>query len=422
MQSGMISFHPNVSSTSKTEAMRIKLTCVFLPASMLMLAHQTLGQSQWTTDINGRTWLSTVNPNPLPSQVNVATNFNAVGIQSCFSIFGGQGNLHNFNLMELHSAANNRGFMRFYRGNDQTEQMGRIFFNDAANLGFNLQATAQGGTLWGRNRANLTTLDIYGNGWRLIDDVNFNANGYTANPRVGYMALGHAANMDVNSANYVLPISRFTLVHSTAPDATAVSSAQVSSAIAGYRPWMRNMITLVGNGNLGFVGQKFRMSGSTETSDSTDVVIGTSDDNLPANTSRYGNISFRYSTTPGAANVGSAGTLESLETMRIRHARTSSTDPIQGFVGIGDWINTVGSPVPDERLDILDRTVRIRQLPTNTYFAPDADDDKVVVVRSDGRLNWRTLPGGGGTDCDWDPAIGDIATAYKPSSAALCPE
>lgn len=313
---------------------------------------------------------------------------------------------------------------RWYRGPLTNEQMGRVFFNAAPNEGFNMQATRQGGTLWGRNSANAAVLSVYGNGWRLLDDVDFDVFTYLANPRVGYMALGHAGSMD-NTGTANLPVTRLTLVHSTGPASGTADPLRIQRALRAYRPWMRNGTSHVGNGNWAYVGQRNSMTGTTEVSDSTDLVIGVGDDAPIIGASHFNTISFRFTTDPTLANVGSAGTLEGLELARFRPFRMNATSPVEGFFGIGDYANS-GGQLPEERLDVLDKTIRARQLPTAAYLAPTTDDDKVVVVRTDGRLNWRdasTL--GGAADCDWDilgAGASILAGAHNTTLSATCPD
>lgn len=403
--------------------MSTRSTFLSLSATLLLncLVHGQADGDFTISNAAGQTFLGPDNSLPLmgitPGSVTIGT---APVSTSALNVFGGQGALHPFNLLELHSSANTtQGMARWYRGPLTNEQMGRVFFNASPNEGFNMQATRQGGTLWGRNSANAAVLGVYGNGWRLIDDVTFDVFTYLANPRVGYMALGHAANMD-NTGTANLPITRLTLVHSTGADAAAADPLRVQRSLRAYRPWMRNGVSYVGNGNWAYVGQRMQMTGTTEQSDSTDYVIGVGDDTPIAGASRFNNISFRFTTDPTLANVGSAGTLEGLEMARFRPFRPNPTAPVEGFFGVGDYANS-GGQLPEEIVDVLARTIRVRQLPTATYQAPTSDDDKLVVVRADGRLNWRDASTvGAGAACDWTitPGAGigvnDVYTAWGP--------
>lgn len=164
-----------------------------------------------------------------------------------------------------------------------------------------------------------------------------------------------------------------------------------------YRPWMRNGISMTGNDDFMYVGQLYRAG-----FDESDAVIAWGDNALaPAGPDH---LRFLF--------MGDAIDLEGTEVSRITG---------EGFFGIGDF--DAAAAQPDERLDLLTRTARIRQLPSATYQAPTTDDDKVMVVRSDGRVNWRDAASL--TDCDWaiDPATGNVLTAFWPGVLApTCPD
>lgn len=109
--------------------------------------------------------------------------------------------------------------------------------------------------------------------------------------------------------------------------------------------------------------------------------------------------------------------------MRIRPYRAAADGPVQGFVGIGDFLSAATGP--EERLDVLDRTVLIRRL------VPDYQDDaltRVVMVDANGRLHWKNIgswpsSGTGTTDCKWTlqgSGNQNIATAYVGNTG--CPQ
>ena len=184
----------------------------------------------------------------------------------------------------------------------------------------------------------------------------------------------------------------------------------------GYRPWQRNGIAFTGNNDHMYIGHKYTTDPVTggELLDYTDAVIQWSDN---PGTALGDRMRFLFTSTYTAAATGN-GSLEGLEGMRLKPADNGA----EIMVGIGDWY--AAGVDPDERLDVLTKTVRVRQLPLLTYQAPISDDDKVVVVRSDGRLNWRdanTL----GADCDWTVtpgAKGNNVWTAAGAAIADCPD
>jgi hypothetical protein len=158
---------------------------------------------------------------------------------------------------------------------------------------------------------------------------------------------------------------------------------------------MRNGVTMTGNSDQAYIGQKYRGP------DSTDMVIQWSD-NPGAGSYTPDHMRFIFTSNYSASRDTGCKSLEGLEAMRMY--------PVDSFnvnVGIGDFWKAgvlAGATVePSERLDLVDRTIRMRKL------IPDFNNDtlsRVVVVDGLGRLNWRrvsSLPtgGGGGTDCRW---------------------
>lgn len=121
---------------------------------------------------------------------------------------------------------------------------------------------------------------------------------------------------------------------------------------------------------------------------------------------------FKFIYTGHNQTATVASSTPGLELGRFQPAATLN----EGYFGVGDW--TTASATPDERLDILDRTVKIRRL------IPDYNDnslDNVVVADAAGRLHWRdasTL-----SDCDWEVTGTDnVVTAYAAGPLAGCPD
>ncbi|MBL8011861.1 MAG: tail fiber domain-containing protein [Flavobacteriales bacterium] len=108
---------------------------------------------------------------------------------------------------------------------------------------------------------------------------------------------------------------------------------------------------------------------------------------------------FIYTGTDGTSTV-SAGA-DGLELGRFQP--DVSLD--EGYFGVGDW-TTIAPLLPDERLDLADQTIRLRNFmdPLPSYLTTSYENDAltraVVVDPADGRLYWRELPGSLG-DCEW---------------------
>lgn len=173
----------------------------------------------------------------------------------------------------------------------------------------------------------------------------------------------------------------------------------------GYRPWMQNGITLTGNADQGYLGQKYTSL------DNTDMVIQWSDN--PAG-SHYGTDRMRFIFTNGFnGSTSGARSMEGLEGMRLFPKNDKEIN-----VGIGDF-NAFGGD-PTERLHVRDGRVRIQKLPDD----PETDQPyKVMVVDAStdpnerGVVKWKNISGFG--DCTWKlQANNDVASVYDGSS---CP-
>ena len=131
----------------------------------------------------------------------------------------------------------------------------------------------------------------------------------------------------------------------------------------GYRSWMKNGVTMTGNGDQMYVGQLYRAE------DYTDATITWSDNPGSWKADRL-TFNFTGGYTQGAEGCSS---LYGIQTLVVQPAENCT----EAFVGIGDF--DAVSATPDERLDVLDGRVRIRELPTE--LEADTLDRSVVVVR-----------------------------------------
>jgi hypothetical protein len=232
--------------------------------------------------------------------------------------------------------------------------------------------------------------------------------------RIGYAAIGRNDEwLTVPVATDIRgPWSRLHLFHNVMGD----------RPYFGFRSQMRNGITLTGNSDLAYMGQWFD-HGSTgegnEVGDRSNVVFGLAENVLPSGLDHHwDNFSFRFfgdmSLTDGAASG-----LEGLEMMRIRPYRAQADAPVQGFVGIGDFLSAATGP--EERLDILTGRLRIRELPLAAN--ENASLAKYLVTDNNGVIHWRNVPGsGGGGGCEWDQVTGsnNLRTAWS-GAASGCP-
>ncbi len=188
--------------------------------------------------------------------------------------------------------------------------------------------------------------------------------------------------------------------------AAATNNAQTSSD----RPWMNVGMTLTGNSDHSYVGQKARAA------DKTDMVIHWSDN--PA--TWYGPDRLRFLFTSGYSSSSASGAYseEGLEGMRLY-----PVTPDEVHVGIGDfYAANLSDPTitePEERVDVVDGRVRIRQLPNEAVMDTT---DQFVVVNEDGVLGWQNiaaLP----DNCEWTMSTGSqhVWTAVGPTDPA-CPD
>ncbi|MFN8352244.1 MAG: tail fiber domain-containing protein, partial [Flavobacteriales bacterium] len=230
----------------------------------------------------------------------------------------------------------------------------------------------------------------------------------------GYAALGSRPNyMNTGPTRPRGPWSRWHLFHN----------------VNGTRPWfahrsqMRNGMTLTGNSDHAYIGQWFDQGENgieAEVDDHSNLVIATSEDAIPEGFAHYwDNISFRFFSDLSGAD-GAASSVNGLETMRIQPHRPGAGARVEGLVGIGDFLSAGLSP--EERLDLLDGTLRIRSMGSPGLYNNDNLDRVLVVDPVNGRVHWRnasTLGGGGGLSCTSTPVWWTFtgATALNVSTA-----
>lgn len=192
-----------------------------------------------------------------------------------------------------------------------------------------------------------------------------------------------------------------------------------------YRPWMQTGITMTGNDDHNYFGQK------ASSLDFTDVVLHWSD-----NPGKFLKDRMRFIFTSSFSGAASgSGSLEGLEGMRLFPVDDNSI-----HIGMGDFYaaNLADPSItePTERLDIVDGRVRIRELPeasgeaTGTYKVMVVDDAATPngergVVKWVDPLDLPPTGGTGGGDCDWviNTSANRLTTAFQPvNSNGNCPE
>jgi hypothetical protein len=167
-----------------------------------------------------------------------------------------------------------------------------------------------------------------------------------------------------------------------------------------YRPWMDNGITFTTNSDQMYIGHKVETG-----SDQTAAVIQWGDNDAPDAGPDVLKFLFMGGYTGGNYGVGG---LNGRELGRFHP---------QGFLGLGDW--QAAAQQPDERLDLLSRTIRLRDFVHPTLYRNDTYDRILVVNPADGRVHWRPVSSLVTADCDWVvQGTNDVSTAY---AGSVCP-
>jgi hypothetical protein len=272
--------------------------------------------------------------------------------------------------------------------------------------------------------------DEFGQLFHLVDEKQFNINAplghllfrtndewrMRINPKDPYSALGSFSNIPAEGFVGISPTKEFwgngpgpfSRLHLAEP-------GSINAQAIGYRPWQRNGISFTGNGDQGYIGQKY--DNEEQETDKTDMVVQWSDN--PGNW-KGDRMRFIFTSRYDPGSPTGMNSLEGLEGMRLY---PDEHDFIN--VGIGDFF--AGGDDPTERLDVRTGRVRIRQLPTDA-IAPTLT--KFLVVDDTpgpdfGVVKWRNVPPGTGGGCEWTllgapGSSSNIATAYNGNPG--CPQ
>ena len=235
------------------------------------------------------------------------------------------------------------------------------------------------------------------------EESNYDIGSFSLMPTAGFVGISPSSYFWDNGPG---PFSR---LHLAEPGANGFQGI-------GYRPWMRNGVTFTGNSDQMYIGQKYTYDNpeepeSGELNDYTDAIVQWSDN---PGTWLSDRMRFIFTSEYSSSNPTGSNSMEGLEAMQLYPHDSGS----EVFVGIGDWFGQ--SATPDERLDVLDRTVMIRRL------VPDYENqelDRFVVTDNDGRLHWRSLANLP-DNCEWTmsgTSPNHVITAVGAANSA-CPD
>ncbi|MBV6405214.1 MAG: tail fiber domain-containing protein [Flavobacteriales bacterium] len=189
--------------------------------------------------------------------------------------------------------------------------------------------------------------------------------------------------------------------------AARVHAENNSSLELGYRP-------MIGEGFLATRGESLFYTGLLDGLTSGVVWSTVTGQNAPT-----APLQFIYTGHDGTSTMASSAS--GLELARLQ------PDPSlnEGYFGVGDW--TTIALLPDERIDLADRTIRLRNFmdPLPNYLTTSYENAAltraVVVDPDDGRLYWRDL--GSIPGCDWEVTTADhVVTAHLPGPLTGCPD
>ncbi|MDX9750984.1 MAG: tail fiber domain-containing protein, partial [Flavobacteriales bacterium] len=219
-------------------------------------------------------------------------------------------------------------------------------------------------------------------------DTNATVNGFDSLDLSGFLGVGH-----FNSIPGDRPL-------------TFVHISDTGTFAAGYRPWMRAGLLVTDRSDAMYFGTK-----NDQGNDRRDAVINWSDNLEYA--PQWGPDALRFIFTRAADSTNVASENDGLELMRmVPHIGGN-----EGFAGIGDFKSAAATP--DERLDILDRTIRLRAFVDSIAYRNDSLLRVLVVDSTDGRVYWRPIAGmGDGCSSGWMLNGNDPVTAFDGN---ICP-
>lgn len=150
---------------------------------------------------------------------------------------------------------------------------------------------------------------------------------------------------------------------------------------ASYRSWMDNGITFTTNSDQMYVGHRVEAG-----SDQTSAVVQWGDNEGGGAGPDVMKFLFTSNYTNGAGPNSNGGR----EIARMHPS---------GYLGVGDW-QAMGLQ-PDERVDLLNRTIRLRDFVHPTLYRNDTYDRFLVANPADGRVYWRPISSLPSSGCEW---------------------
>lgn len=229
----------------------------------------------------------------------------------------------------------------------------------------------------------------------LLPDATYSIGGFPPQAKNGSLLL--CPDVDTFYANGAP--GPYTALHLAA----ATNNAQQT----GYRSNMRNGITMTGNNDQMYIGQLFYSQ------DYTDAAIVWSDNPGEWLADR---LTFNFTSGYNSAVSSGYNSYSGLQTMLIQPASSGQ----EAFVGLGDF--DAANEVPEQRLDVLDGKVRIRQLPAD---ATSTSSEYVTVNTTTGVLEHRPLPPSAIANCEWSRDVGALLVRSgfgAAGSGGSCPD
>ncbi len=238
--------------------------------------------------------------------------------------------------------------------------------------------------------------------WYRVGNQTINSSSFNQS---GYFGLSLNQNF-ITSSSSTGPFSLFHMV-----DGSGGTTVGTYAPTLGFRGWMKNGITLTGNSDQMYIGHKYATVDGTQQNGKSQAVVQWSEGTLDGDRQ---SLRFLFTTTP-ASGTGAVAT-DGLEIMRLWPESNTS-----GYVGIGDF-NTAAA-TPSERLDLLDKTIRLRDFTTSSY-QNDTYDRVLVANPSDGRVYWRAASTLGAPGCQWTMGGGATNNVYTAVGTATsgCPD